>query len=150
MKIEIGDIFEQKTILGLIYIHVIGINPDKIHFVRILDGIFHTRPDNFNNILEKKEIFIVQFYLKLAIKENLLLKVGNSADKNYSFPNFVRSVHAVRGIFLGWHIVNTQTFFRKLVKELSEDQKNLSPEGIWSPYFLNAMIEKHGSLENWI
>jgi hypothetical protein len=61
----------------------------------------------------------------------------------------MRIEHMVRGEFLGWHIVNTATWHNTLVKNLSSEEKKLSPWGIWNDTLLIERLTNDWSLENW-
>lgn len=49
----------------------------------------------------------------------------------------------------GWYIVDTATWKRTKVKELTPEQQSLSPWGIWNDTLLVERIEKGWSLDNW-
>jgi hypothetical protein len=55
----------------------------------------------------------------------------------------------VRGEILGWHIVNAETLYHELVKELTDEQKLLSPWGCWNDTLLIEMLDEGFSLQNW-
>ena len=61
----------------------------------------------------------------------------------------MRTKHIVRGEFLGWHLVDTETWERKRVKSLSSEQIKLSPWGIWSAPLLIENLVNDWRLENW-
>ena len=61
----------------------------------------------------------------------------------------MRTEHNIRGEFLGWHIVDTETWQRQLVKTLSPEQKKLSPWGIWNDTLLIENLVNDWSLEKW-
>ena len=61
----------------------------------------------------------------------------------------MRTEHIVRGEFLGWHIIDTDTWQRQLVKSLTREQKQLSPWGIWNDALLIENLVNDWSLEKW-
>ena len=56
-KISLGDIFELKTEKGLAYIQYVLKDPYHSYLVRVLDGVFKTRPSVFSELVRKKEIY---------------------------------------------------------------------------------------------
>lgn len=78
------------------------------------------------------------------------MQVGFYSTSGFSKSKFVRTKHNVRGEFLGWHIVNTETWQRQLIESLSSEQKKLSPLGIWNDTLLIENLINYWSLENWI
>ena len=57
--------------------------------------------------------------------------------------------NVVRKEFLGWHIVDVSTLKRQFVEKLSQEQKQLSPIGIYNDTSLKEMLERGWNLENW-
>jgi len=49
---------------------------------------------------------------------------------------------------LGWHIVDTLTLKRQFVTDLYEEQKQLSPWGIWNDTFLKAGLSHKKKFAN--
>ncbi len=64
-------------------------------------------------------------------------------------PKFMRTKHLVRGVFLGWYIVNTDTLHHQLVQDLSPEEKMLSPWGIWNDTLLIQRLVENWELEQW-
>ncbi len=55
-----GDVFELKTEIGLAYIQYVNRYTDPPGYgdlVRVLDGVFDTRPKDFTELVRKKEIY---------------------------------------------------------------------------------------------
>jgi len=50
---------------------------------------------------------------------------------------------------LGWHIIDTETWQRQLVKTLTPEQKQLSPWGIWNDTLLIENLVDDWELEKW-
>ena len=105
--------------------------------VRVLPGFFEDEPENLVGLISDSELFSVFFPLQSAHRKGLVEKISNhSLPENYKKPEYMRSRHVIRGEFKGWHIINTKTKKRELVKELSNFQIGLSPWGIWNDTLL--------------
>ena len=70
---------------------------------------------------------------------------------NYCFekPSYMRTKHFIGREFVGWHIIDTSTWKRELVKELSDEQLKLSPWGTINDTLLVDYLLNDWSLENW-
>lgn len=75
--------------------------------------------------------------------------MGHYPPSGFDKPRFMRTEHSVRGEFLGWHIVDTETWQRQLVQTLTKEQKALSPWGIWNDTLLIENLVKDWRLEDW-
>lgn len=62
----------------------------------------------------------------------------------------MRSEHNVRDESLGWQIIDTDTWHRQLVKDLSAEQKKLSDWGTWNDTLLIEDLVSDWSLEKWV
>ena len=148
-KIKLGDIFEIATTKGKAYLHYIYNDKTVGDLVRVLPGLYAERPMAIEKLANEKERFVVFFPVSTAYKKKMVHYVGTSDDAVFTKPRFMRTQHSIRGEFLGWHIINTETWHRELVKNLSTDQKQLSPWGIWNTNLLAEDLSKGWSLENW-
>ena len=147
-RIKIGDIFEIETSKGKAYLHYIFKDDTNGDLVRVLSGLYSNLPDDLEDIASKDEDFIVFFPLSAANRKKIVEKVGHYRN-DFKRPEYMRTEHYVRGEFLGWHIINTDTWQRKLVKELDDNQKKLSPWGIWNDTLLIERLEERWTLDNW-
>jgi len=148
-KIKIGDIFEINTSKGKAYLHYIHKDSTTGELIRVLSGLYSERPANFNELAALKERYIISFSLSVAYKKGIVKLVGFSSAIFFSKPKFMRTEHNIRGEFLGWHIVDTDNWQRQLVKNLTAEQKMLSPWGIWNDTLLIEKLENDWSLEKW-
>ena len=82
-------------------------------------------------------------------KRKIVELVGFYPANGFKKPEYMRTEHNVRGEFLGWHIINTETWKRELVKSLSLEQKELSPWGVWNDTLLIERLVDNWSLKNW-
>lgn len=149
-KIKLGDIFEINTHKGKAYLHYIYKDPSVGDLIRVLPGIYPERPANFDTLAGSNEDYMIFFPLSAAYKRKIIECVGFYPADGFSKPPYMRTEHNVRGEFLGWHIIDTDTWQRKLVKSLSLDQKQFSPWGIWNDTLLIERITNNWSLQNWV
>lgn len=149
-KINIGDVFEIETKIGLAYLHYIYKDGKLGELIRVLPGVFNERPIDLNELAMKNESFMVFFPVSAAVRKNIIQLAGSHSAQGFGKPKMMRMEHWVRGEFLGWHIVDTDSWKMKLVKSLTEDQKKLSPWGSFNDTLLTERIEENWSLEKWI
>lgn len=135
-KIKVGDVFEINTPKGKAYLHYIYKDKTTGDLIRVLPGLHSDRPANFDTLVGSKERYMVFFPLTAANKQKIVEQIGYYSADNFVKPRFMRTEHVVRGEFLGWHIVDTETWQRQLVKTLTSEQKKLSPWGIWNDTLL--------------
>jgi hypothetical protein len=146
---KIGDIFEFETPKGKAYLHFIYKDKVTGYLVRVLSGLYSERPTDLEELVTFKERYMVFFPLSAANKQKIIQKIGHYPVDKFEKPKYMRVEHIVRGEFLGWHIVDTDTWERQLVKELLPEQKLLSPWGIWNDTLLIENLVDDWSLEKW-
>ncbi|MBV4360442.1 hypothetical protein [Pinibacter aurantiacus] len=146
-RIALGDIFEIETPIGTAYLHYIF--EDKVcgELIRVF------RPQNttkgLSEIVQDKEAFMIFFPLEAACRKKIVKLSGHFSADAFGKPKYMRCVHSVRGQFLGWFIVDTETMIRRLVEKLSDEEIKYSEWGIWNDTLLIDRIAKNWSLENW-
>jgi len=149
-KIELGDVFEINTNKGKAYFQCVKIDRSKWDIIKVFNQLYDERPSSIENVVKVPDSYLVGFALIAAYKRKLVEKVGNIAlPKNFQLPKYMRNEHIIGREFLGWHIIDTNTWKRQLVKELSLEQKQLSPWGIWNDTLLKERLESGWNLENW-
>lgn len=149
-KIQIGDIFEINTPKGSAYLHYIY--KDKIgrQLIRVLPGLYSARPESFDNLARSKERYMIFFPLSAANSRKIVKHIGYYQANNFDKPKYMRSEHNVRDESLGWQIIDTDTWHRQLVKDLSAEQKKLSDWGTWNDTLLIENLVSDWSLEKWV
>ena len=147
-RIKTGDIFEIKTSKGKAYLHYIFKDETNGDLVRVLPGLYSDQPDDVESLASADESFLVFFPLSAANRKKIVEKVGHYTS-DYTRPEYMRTEHYIRGEFLGWHIIDTDTWQRELVKELNDSQKQLSPWGIWNDTLLVERLEEGWTLDSW-
>lgn len=148
-KVKIGSLLEIKTPKGYAYLHYVYKDDDVFELIRVLPGIHPERPDNFDEIVKQKESYLLGFPVTAAVNKKILEKVGFYPIEGFTKPKYMRTDHIVRGEFLGWHIVNTSDYTIRSVKELSPEEKKLSPWGVWNDTLLIERLMENWSLETW-
>ncbi len=147
-RAQVGDVFGIETPKGIGYFQYVYLNPkDDIELIRVLPGLYAEEPQNIEGLVSQKEVYFVQFPVRAAYRRKIIRLIGH-----YEIPSGIevppkqmRTTHFIRGEFICWHIVDFETAQRVSVKELSDEQKILSPWGIWNDTLL---IEK--LVEGWI
>jgi hypothetical protein len=149
-KINIGDVYEIETKKGKAYFQYCYMDNSKIEQIKVFNEIYKERPSELDEIIKNKASYFIGFPLGAAYRKKIVEFVGNKAlPESFVRPIIRRSVHKIRGEFLGWFIINSETLQRELVKELNDDQKKLSPDGVCNDTFLIERLENGWSLENW-
>lgn len=149
-KIKFGDIFEIATPKGKAYLHYISKDKTLGDLIRVLPGLYKKQPDNLTELVTSQERYMIFFPLAAAYKKNIVKIIGYYSADAFEKPKFMRSDHYIRGEFLGWHIVNTETWQRQLVKQLNKEQTKMSPFEIWNDTLLIEKLNDDWKLEDWI
>lgn len=152
-KIKKGDVFEIVTSRGMGYFQCVQETPaNKSELIRVLKGVFQNeKAANVEKLVAENEAYFIQFPLKYGVKKKIIRYVGNYPfPTNLIVPRFFRDKHVVRGEFISWHIIDSETLMIETVKQLSDDQKKLSPFGMWNDTLLAERISNDWCLEDWI
>lgn len=148
-RVKLGNVFELKTSKGYAYLHFVYKDNQLGQLVRVLSGLYNQRPSSFCDLVLQNHQFVVFFPVSAAKKKELIEFVDDCPMDNFKKPKEMRTEHHIGGEFLGWDIVNTDTWKRKFTKKLSSRQRKLSPWGIWNDTLLIERLEKGWSLETW-
>jgi len=147
-RVQIGDVFEIETPKGRGYFKYVYINVrNAVELIRVIPGLYSEELENMAGLVSPKEAFYVQFPVKAAYWRKIVRLIGNYevlAGLELP-PKQMRTTHIIRGEFICWHIVDYETLHITSVKELTDEQKKLSPWGIWNDTLL---IEK--LVEGWM
>lgn len=150
MRIGIGDVFAITTSHGEGYLQFVYKDDQGIEFLRVMPGLYKSNPDNLGEIVEQKERYVIGFPLGAAYRKKIVDRVGNFPIPDwFQMPQLFRSAHMVRGEFLGWHIIDRETWRRELVERLSAKERELSPWEIWNDTMLKERLVENWSLEMW-
>lgn len=151
MRIKLGDLFIIETEKHTCLLQYSYYDEACGYLVRVF--VFHKGYvfDNFENIINKKEDFNVFFFLKFALKDGSVKKVGNfSVPDIFLIPNYMRDKSIFNNSKYKWRIVPLDPTKRQIpIEELNEEQVKLSPYQMWySEGFIEA-IDSGFSLETW-
>lgn len=152
-KLQIGDLFRVEGESKQALLQWVGDYRENESQIAQLVRVFYsqrTEDIDFATLVKNPELYLIYFPIKASYRTKLIDRIGNyPIPKDFSFANLMKSPHVVRGQFLGWHIVDVNTLQRKLVKELSEVEKKLSPFGIWNKAYLIEHLEMNWKLDSW-
>lgn len=148
-KIKLGDVFKIDTPKGKAYLHYVYEDERLGSLLRVLEGLYTEEFNNLEEITNTKEKYLLFFPLKSAYKKDIVQLVGFLQCDDFVKPKEMRTEHNVRGEFLGWHIVNTETWQMEYVKELNNEQKKLSDWGIWNDTLLIERLVNKWDLDSW-
>lgn len=149
-RIKIGDVFEISTPKGKAYLQYVYKHETIGELIRILDGLYVDGCERLDELVENKELYFIHFPLGAAYKRRIVNKIGNYLlPTNFKLPRKFRDDHIVRGEFICWHIVDYDSWQRESVKELSEEQKKLSPLGTWNDTLLIEKLVDDWTLDEW-
>ena len=147
-KVELGDIFELKTDKGYIYLQCVNIpeNRTEVELIRVYYDIHLTKKNDFTRI-QKSSYFYIGFVLQAALNKTIIKKAGNvPIEAGFELPRYYRTENFFGE---GWQIVDSKTLQRQTFKNLSNEQKMLSPWGIWNDTLIKEKMDKGWRLENW-
>lgn len=151
-KISIGDIFGIDTPKGKAYFQYVYQDETIGELIRILPGLYKQKPNNFTDLVKQNELFFLYFPLKSAYKRKIVKLVGNYLlSNNFRKPKLMRAKNVDQnGKFINWHVIDTDTWKREHVTELTEEYKQLSPWGVWNDTLLIERLSTGWTLDKWI
>jgi len=149
-KIEVGDIFLLEAEGMYIYFQCVKEAPKGASELIRIYKYEENMNERINEIVQNKEEFFIEFPLIHALRKKIISYVGHIAlPQDYIAPKYFRSKHIVRGEFICWHIVDSITYKRESVQELSEEQVKLSPWGFWPDTLIVERLKNGWKLEDW-
>lgn len=151
-KIQMGDVFEITTPKGKGYFQYVFNNKTMSELIRILPGLYLEQPENMVQVVARKEIYFVHFPLKAAYRKGIVKLVGKyDLPEEMEFPKKMRTDYVDKfGSRICWHVIDYNTWKRESVKEVTEEQKKLSPWGIWNDTFLIERLAEGWTPEKWM
>lgn len=148
-KPVVGDVFAIDTARGKAYLHFAYRNNEIGELIRVLPGLYTLEPANLEELVSSNERYVVFFPISAALKQKLVEFVGHHPADNFRMPRHMRTEYNVRGEFVCWHIVDTETWNRQQSDTLNADQMKLSPWGNWSYSVLVDNLNNDWSLDRW-
>jgi hypothetical protein len=152
-KVKCGDIFEITTTKGYGYFQCVKETPvEESETIRILPGVYQdVNEAKLDTLVNEKELYFISFPLKYALKKECVRYVGNfKVPASITVPKYYRDILKIKGKFICWHIVDSETLQRRSVEKLSEDEKRLSPWGSWNDTLLAERIAEGWTLDKWV
>ncbi|MGE7666988.1 hypothetical protein ACQKMN_14865 [Ureibacillus composti] len=151
VRLKMGDVFEILTSnsLGIFqYVH----KDERIGpLIRILPNLNKGESEIIDELVKAKELYLIHFPLGAALWHKIVKKVGNyPVPQHFILPSKFRTEHIIGDEFICWHIVDYDTWKRESVKELSDEQKKLSPWGIWNDTLLKERLAEGWTLDKWV
>jgi hypothetical protein len=147
-KVQIGNIFEIDTPNGKGYLHYIY-NNNVISVVRVLQGLHKELLPDLESLASMNERYLILFPVQAAVNKKIIKPVGSYPETSYAIPPFMRNEYNVKGVSLGWHIVNTANWHRQHVENLTAEQLKLSPWESWNDTLLVERLVSDWKLEDW-
>lgn len=141
-----GDVFEITTPKGFAYLQQVLRDPLMGDLVRVLPGIYESRPLGLNIVTDRKELFFTFFPVGAALARKIVRKIGASP-----LPVGLQSMPPMRnaggrtpeGKVLNWRLLEGNE--ERLVEKLTEEQKDWSIRAIWNDTLLVERI-----IEGWM
>jgi hypothetical protein len=139
---RLGDVIEIPTPGGLAYLQYTHDHQRYGALVRILPGLFETRPGEISTLVQQRERFVVFFPLRAAVRQGIVEIVSSEPipEPSVPFPLF-RARGAIKpgtNRVLWWALWDGQAYHR--LGELSPEQRDLPIVGIWNDTLLAERI----------
>jgi len=141
-KPRIGDIFEVQTPAGLAYVqftHEIG---SMGQLIRVLPGLYRSRPENFGALARQKEMYFTFYPLRYAIHDKQVENVSHQDVPEWAKPYPMMRLHwgsEAGGRKVSWKIADASVRWTleahqriPVVTELTPEQKQFSVHSIWT------------------
>ena len=145
---KIGDIIEIPTSKGLAYAQYTHKLEHYGALLRVLDGFFESRPNQFNELAEKKHKFVIFFPLGAAIRRKIFLIVGHAEipDNAKEFPLFRAGAVGKSGKVATWWLWDGKKEW--MIGDLTLEQRHLPILGVVNDTALIQRIESGWTPEN--
>jgi Regulator of ribonuclease activity B len=140
-KARIGDICEIRTPAGLAYLQYTHDGGNMAELVRVLPGVFNTRPTDFADIAKQRELYFVFYTLDYALGARDVAVVSNQPIPGWAQPYpLMRWAGAQdqHGRTVAWKILKAsdpltlETHQRiPVIRTLTPEQEKLSLHQLW-------------------
>lgn len=134
-KPKVGDVAEIRTPEGLAYVQCTHDGKGKGELVRVLPGLYNSRPD-LDPLVLKRELYFIFYTLKYAVRDKQSEIVCNLPVPEWATPEPLMrhaSGRTSEGKITGWRIIPalsplTIDFLKRtpVTRELTHEQKRLS------------------------
>jgi hypothetical protein len=143
---RLGDIIEIRTPRGLAYFQYTHQHLVFGGLIRVLPGIFDRKPENLEELVMQKELFIGFFPVRAACNCNITRVVAEAEipERNKPFPLFKDGVANKDGVVECWWLWDGEKSWK--VGKWKDEYRNLPDREIWSDTFLvERIVEKNVS-----
>lgn len=143
----IGDIIELEEEGEKVYLQYVkeAKNETLLEKVRVFYRVYDERPIDIYSII-KDDFFFLDFPYRYGIKEKGVDLIGNiPLSRDFTIPKRFRTENLIGS---GWRIIN-EGDKSEVVEELNDEQKKLSPYGMWSIPVIFENLKNGWRLENW-
>lgn len=139
-KVKVGDVCEIQTPAGLAYVQLTHPSMGSGEVVRVLPGLFSTRPTDLASLVNKPELYFVFYTLSNAIREHDALIVANHPVPPWArpYPLMRWCIRDPSGKPIGWKIfkasaqLTVQEHLRTpVIRDLTPEQYRLSIRQLW-------------------
>jgi len=141
-RVRIGDVVEIGTAKGFSYAQVSHKHAQYGYLVRILPGLFETRPDDFAEVVNRSELFVTFLPLQAAVNRSIFEVVANSPVPEFAkaFPIFRAGIRdpAKPNVEVWWFWDGEKEW---RVGDISPEQRKMPLRGIWNDTLLIERIE---------
>ena len=140
-KTNFGDIIEIPTKNGLAYAQYTHRNEEYGALIRILDGVFQSRPRDFTDLVKRKHRFVTFFPLSAAVNRKIFEVVAHAEipEEAITFPIFRSGTPLKDGKVHTWWLWDGDKSWQ--IGNLTEKQRKLPIEGIINDTALISRIE---------
>ena len=150
VPVKPGDVFEIPTEKGAGYFQCVRESrPQDCEVIRVLPGVYPDGGADLANLVANDEVFFIQFPLEAAIKKKLVRHMGHyDVPSSVTVPKYSRRKHLISGA--GWQIVDNETLVVRPVRDLSNEERGMSPHEIWNVALLAQRIAEGWRPEDWV
>jgi hypothetical protein len=148
-RVKIGDIVEVETARGMAYIQMTHKVEKWGALIRVIHGLFESRPENLQRLSESESDFVTFFPLQVAINRNIFEIVGHGPVPAQAqiFPLFRDAGFIDRsGKVHDWWLWDGEKAWR--VRKLSVEQRYLPIREVINDTLLIERIEEGWRPEN--
>ncbi|TGK23107.1 hypothetical protein [Leptospira stimsonii] len=130
----------MDTLKGTGHFQLVLREKSREEVIKVFPGINHS-VEQLQILATSQSGYYVGFPVSSAFRRKIINYVcPGSVPANFAKPIYMRTTHVIGDKFLGWHIVDTETLQRRLVRYLSLEERKLSPWGIWNDTLLRERI----------
>lgn len=141
-KLKLGDVVEIEAAKGLAYALYTHKHKQYGALIRIFDGVYSSRPDDFSALNEGVVSFSCFFPLGAAVDQSIVSIVGNVdiPSSLLMFPTFRSGAADPKTQeAASWWLWDGENEWR--IGELTQEQRKLPIRGVWNDTLLVDRIE---------